>query len=107
MTGDSAEMGSYHKQFADKLGSYRLDNNVTVAGALAALAVPSIDYMTAARNRLVYQHEYNRMFADNDLDAVLVPGSKVDGSSDSRSRASRCSAVRPGTCGGPTSPAPP
>ncbi|RDI28189.1 aspartyl-tRNA(Asn)/glutamyl-tRNA(Gln) amidotransferase subunit A [Rhodococcus sp. AG1013] len=80
LTGDSAEMGSYHKQFADKLGSYRLDNNVTVAGALAALAVPSIDYMTAARNRLVYQHEYNRMFADNDLDAVLVPGSKVDGS---------------------------
>lgn len=79
LTGDSAEMGSYHRQFADRLGNYRIDNGATVAGALAALAVPSIDYMTAARNRMVYQHDYNRMFADNDLDAVLVPGSKMDG----------------------------
>ncbi|PTR24085.1 aspartyl-tRNA(Asn)/glutamyl-tRNA(Gln) amidotransferase subunit A [Rhodococcus sp. OK519] len=79
LTGDSAEMGSYHRQFSDRLGNYRLDNGATVAGALAALAVPAIDYMTSARNRMVYQHEYNRMFADNDLDAVLVPGSKLDG----------------------------
>ncbi|MFC9518706.1 amidase [Nocardiaceae bacterium NPDC056970] len=79
LTGDSAEMGSYHRQFADRLGNYRIDNGATVAGALAALAVPSIDYMTAARNRMVYQHDYNRMFTDNDLDAVLVPGSKMDG----------------------------
>lgn len=79
LTGDSAEMGSYHRQFSDRLGDYRLDNAATAAGAVAALAVPSIDYLTAARNRLVYQHEYNRMFADNDLDAVLVPGSKLDG----------------------------
>ncbi|SNV10101.1 amidase [Rhodococcus rhodochrous] len=68
-----------HRQFQDRLGAYRLERSVTVARALASLAVPSIDYMTAARNRLVYQHEYNRMFAENDLDAVLVPGSKVDG----------------------------
>ncbi|BCN76723.1 amidase [Prescottella equi] len=79
LTGDSAEMGSYHRQFSDRLGDYRLDNGATVAGTLAALAVPSIDYMTSARNRMVYQHDYNRMFADNDLDAVLVPGSKMDG----------------------------
>ncbi|WP_430335328.1 amidase [Rhodococcus sp. ACT016] len=79
LTGDMAEMGSYHSQFRDRLGSYRIENRAVVGGALAALAVPSIDYMTAAQDRRNYQHEYNRMFADNALDAVLVPGSKVDG----------------------------
>ncbi|RVW08477.1 amidase [Prescottella agglutinans] len=79
-TGDMPEMGSYHSQFQDRLGAYRLKYGALVTGALATLAVPSIDYMTAARNRLIYQHEYNRMFADADLDAILVPGSKVDGS---------------------------
>ncbi|MDH6679076.1 aspartyl-tRNA(Asn)/glutamyl-tRNA(Gln) amidotransferase subunit A [Rhodococcus sp. LBL1] len=80
LTGDMAEAGSYHRQFQDRLGSYRVKYGALVTGALAALAVPSIDYMTAARNRLIYQHEYNRMFTDGDLDAILVPGSKVDGS---------------------------
>ncbi|WP_408014655.1 amidase [Rhodococcus xishaensis] len=78
-TGDSAEMGSYHRQFQDRMGLYRLSRAPAAALAIGSLAVPSIDYMTAARNRLVYQHEYNRMFADNDLDAILVPGAKADG----------------------------
>ncbi|WP_433609346.1 amidase [Prescottella agglutinans] len=80
LTGDMAEVGGYHSQFQDRLGAYRLKYGALVTGALATLAVPSIDYMTAARNRLIYQHEYNRMFADGALDAILVPGSKVDGS---------------------------
>ena len=79
LTGDMAEMGNYHSQFRDRLGSYRFENRAVVGSALASLAVPSIDYMTAAQNRRDYQHEYNRMFADNTLDAVLVPGSKIDG----------------------------
>ncbi|MDH3009939.1 MULTISPECIES: amidase [Gordonia] len=79
LTGDLAEMGSYHRQFADRISSYRADNAATVAAAAAALGIPSIDYLTAARNRLRYQHEFNRMFAADDLDAVVVPGSTVDG----------------------------
>ncbi|RVW00927.1 amidase [Rhodococcus spongiicola] len=77
--GDTVEMGSYHNQFKDRLGLYRLDNAATATKAIAALAWPAIDYMTAARDRLIYQHEYNRMFADHDLDAILVPGAKADG----------------------------
>ncbi|CAM3093336.1 amidase [Prescottella defluvii] len=80
LTGDSAEMGSYHKQFVEDIALYRPKYAVVASSGVAALAVPSIDYMTTARNRLMYQHEYNRMFADSDLDAVLVPGSRVDGS---------------------------
>lgn len=79
IAGDRVEMGTYHRQFADRLGSYRPENAVSVGLALGAVAIPAIDYLTAERNRLRFQHEYNRMFADNDLDAVLVPGSKVDG----------------------------
>ncbi|MCA1007204.1 amidase [Rhodococcus hoagii] len=79
VVGDRVEMGTYHRQFADRLGSYRPENAVSVGTAIAAVAIPAIDYLTAERNRLRFQHEYNRMFADNDLDAVLVPGSKVDG----------------------------
>ncbi|QBJ96909.1 amidase [Rhodococcus sp. ABRD24] len=80
LAGDQVEMGSYHRQFTDRLDAYRPENAISVTAAVASLAIPAIDYLTAERNRLRFQHDYNRMFADNDLDAVLVPGSKVDGS---------------------------
>ncbi|QCQ93338.1 amidase [Rhodococcus sp. SGAir0479] len=79
IVGDRVEMGTYHRQFGDRLGSYRPENAISVGSAVASVALPAIDYLTAAQNRQRFQHDYNRMFADNDLDAVLVPGSKVDG----------------------------
>ena len=78
-TGDQVEMGSYHQQFADRLGLYRPDKAVLVSAAVASLGVPVGDYFQFERDRLRYQSEYNRMFADQDLDAIAVAGSAVDG----------------------------
>ena len=78
-TGDQVEMGSYHQQFADRLGLYRPDKAVLVSAAVASLGVPVGDYFQFERDRLRYQSEYNRMFADQDLDAIAVAGSAIDG----------------------------
>ena len=78
-TGDQVEMGSYHQQFADRLGSYRPENAVFVGAAVASLAIPAGDYFTFERDRLRYQSEYNRMFVEQALDAILLPGAAVDG----------------------------
>lgn len=79
LVGDTVEMGSYHRQFADRLGAYSPEYALVAGSAIASVASPAIDYLTSERNRLRYQHEYNRTFADHDIDALLVPGSKVDG----------------------------
>lgn len=78
-TGDRVEMGSYHQQFGDRLGLYRPENGVLAAVAVASLAVPAGDYFMLERDRLRFQSEYNRMFAEHALDAVAVPGCAVDG----------------------------
>ncbi|WP_305093575.1 amidase [Prescottella sp. R16] len=79
IVGDRVEMGSFHRQFTDRIGSYRPENAISVTKAVASLAAPAIDYLTTEGNRLRFQHEYNRMFADTGIDAVLVPGAKIDG----------------------------
>lgn len=80
LTGDIVEAGYYHQQFVDKLGLYRPERALFVGESVASLAVPAADYMTLTHNRLRYAHDYNRMFADNDLTCILVPGATVDGS---------------------------
>jgi aspartyl-tRNA(Asn)/glutamyl-tRNA(Gln) amidotransferase subunit A len=79
LTGDSAELGAYHRQFADQLGDYRPDLVPTVVQAAAALAVPAGDYFTNLQEKKRYQADYNRMFADSHLDAIVYPGLKADG----------------------------
>ncbi|MFD6896369.1 amidase [Rhodococcus sp. NPDC060086] len=79
VTGDVVEMGSYHRQFADRIGLYRPERVPSVGTAVASLAVPVVDYLMLERDRLRYQVDYNRLFVDSDLDAVLIPGTRVDG----------------------------
>ncbi|WP_068273937.1 amidase [Aldersonia kunmingensis] len=79
LTGDLAEMGAYHRQFADRIGDYRPDLVPTVMQANAAMAVPAGDYFTNLQEKKRYQADYNRMFADSKLDAIVMPGLKVDG----------------------------
>lgn len=78
-TGDVVEMGSYHRQFTDRIGLYRPERVPSVGTAVASLAVPVVDYLMLERDRLRYQVDYNRLFVDSDLDAVLIPGTRVDG----------------------------
>lgn len=78
-TGDMVEMGAYHQQFTDRIGLYRPENAVLAGAAVASLAVPAADYFALERDRLRYQSEYDRMFADHDLDAIMLPGTSVDG----------------------------
>ncbi|MCE4263175.1 MULTISPECIES: amidase [Rhodococcus] len=80
LTGDMAEAGHYHQQFSDRIGLYKPERALFVGQALASMAVPVADYMTLAHNRLRYQHDYNRMLSEQNLDAILVPGASVDGS---------------------------
>jgi aspartyl-tRNA(Asn)/glutamyl-tRNA(Gln) amidotransferase subunit A len=79
VTGDIVEMGSYHRQFTDRIGLYRPERVPSVGTAVASLAVPVVDYLMLERDRLRYQADYNRLFVDNDLDAVMIPGTRVDG----------------------------
>lgn len=78
-SGDNAEIGAYHQQFADRLGLYRPENVPAVTLALGAQVTPAGDYLAFERDRLRYQQDYNRLFVDNGLDAIVVPGSRVDG----------------------------
>lgn len=79
ITGDNCELGMYHRQFTDRLGDYRPENVPVVAVALASQATPMVDYWKFERERLTYQHAYNRVLVDNGLTCILVPGVPDDG----------------------------
>ncbi|CCQ17328.1 putative amidase [Rhodococcus sp. AW25M09] len=79
MLGDRVEVGAYHQQFADRIGLYAPDNALLVGRDIAALATPVFDYIGFERDRLRFQRDYNRMFYDSSLDAIMLPGATVDG----------------------------
>lgn len=79
LSGDYAEFGSYHRQFADRLPAYGPESAIAATAAMASLALPVADYFALERARLRFQHDYNRMFAEHRLDAILRPGALTDG----------------------------
>ncbi|QSE81799.1 amidase [Rhodococcus koreensis] len=79
LSGDYAEFGSYHRQFADRLPAYGAESALAATAAMASLALPVADYFALERARLRFQHDYNRMFAEHRLDAILRPGALTDG----------------------------
>ncbi|MEU4314734.1 amidase [Nocardia sp. NPDC024068] len=70
--GDSLEVGRYHRQWADQLALYRPDTAVMVGNGLASLSAPG-EYLTFERDRTRFQHDYNRLLAENGLDAIILP----------------------------------
>ncbi|MCX5044000.1 amidase [Aldersonia sp. NBC_00410] len=78
-SGILAQMGAYHRQFANRLGDYQPNLQPSVAQAVASLAVPVGDFLTGFQDMKRYQDDYNRMFADSHLDAIVYPSIKVDG----------------------------
>lgn len=79
LLGDKVEVGSYHQQFADRIGLYEADTALLVGADILALASPVSDYLGIERDRLRFQRAYNRMFSDSALDAIVLPGAVVDG----------------------------
>ncbi|TQC46757.1 amidase [Rhodococcus sp. WS4] len=79
LLGDLAEAGAYHKQFSDRLGLYNKDNAAIISAATVALAGPVADYFALERDRVRYQRDYNRLFEEKDLSAIVVPGTTIDG----------------------------
>ncbi|MBJ7325358.1 MAG: amidase [Rhodococcus sp.] len=79
LLGDLVEVGSYHQQFADRIGLYQPDNALLMGRNMVALASPVSDYLGFERDRLRFQRDYNRMFMDFGLDAIAMPGATVDG----------------------------
>jgi aspartyl-tRNA(Asn)/glutamyl-tRNA(Gln) amidotransferase subunit A len=76
-----AECGVYHQQFVPgSTGKYRAENQADIAAAIsAANSVTVADYLGYEQQKLLFMHQYNALFADNRLDAILVPGSSIDG----------------------------
>ncbi|MFZ2176917.1 MAG: amidase [Rhodococcus sp. (in: high G+C Gram-positive bacteria)] len=79
LVGDMAEAGAYHQQFSDRLGLYDTDNAMLVAAFIAALAGPVADFLVLERDRMRFRGDYNRMFDEHRLDAIVLPGTTVDG----------------------------
>ncbi|HEY1517738.1 MAG TPA: amidase [Solirubrobacteraceae bacterium] len=76
-----AEAGSYHKQFLPgSLGKYRTEYQALVAACVAAQQALGVGaYLAFEQDRIRFIHQYNALFADNQLTAILLPGSSVDG----------------------------
>lgn len=79
VTGDAVELGLYHQQFTDRTGSYAPPGAAIVQSGLASLAIPVADYLRFEQERGRYQRSYNRLFAENGIDAVVFPGTVDDG----------------------------
>ncbi|GAB2717411.1 amidase [Nocardia thraciensis] len=88
ITGDAVELGVYHRQWADRLPSYGPPAAAAVAMGLASLASPAADYWQLERSRARYQRDYNRVFRDSDLAALVLPGATTDGMQRSAATAS-------------------
>ncbi|MFG1781229.1 amidase [Rhodococcus oryzae] len=79
LPGDYIEAGAYHRQFSDRTADYEPMSAAMMGGAIAMLAAPVSEYWDFQRSRAAYQRAYNRMLAENRLDCVLLPGTKLDG----------------------------
>ncbi len=79
LLGDRCEMGAYHQQFTDRLDKYSPASAIAVGIASAALVTPVADYIGFEHDRMRYQRDFNRMFADSGIDALFMPGTVSDG----------------------------
>lgn len=79
LLGDKCEMGAYHQQFAGRIGLYSPSSAAAVGQAAAALATPVAEYIGFERDRMRYQRDFNRMFSDNSITAIVLPGAVADG----------------------------
>src|SRR5690606_10013524 len=73
-TGGARELGSYHRQWANRIAELRPSSVPVVGLGLAALVAPFTEYQEFSQARAQYQRDYNRMFADHGLTAIVVPG---------------------------------
>nr|WP_174375369.1 amidase [Nocardia higoensis] len=78
-TGGARELGTYHRQWADRIPELRPSSLPVVGLGLAALAAPFTEYQEFSQARAEYQRDYNRMFAEHGLTAIVVPGAPHDG----------------------------
>jgi aspartyl-tRNA(Asn)/glutamyl-tRNA(Gln) amidotransferase subunit A len=82
-TGESelGETGLYHKQFAPgSTGKYRTEYQAVIAACIAAQQGLGVgEYVAFEQDRVRFMHQYNQLFADHGLSAILVPGTTVDG----------------------------
>ncbi|WP_098701133.1 amidase [Nocardia farcinica] len=78
-TGDAVELGMYHRQWIEQLGLFRPLSAAVVEVGLASLGIPSTDYLQYSRARATYQRAYNRLFDEDGIDALVLPGTATDG----------------------------
>jgi aspartyl-tRNA(Asn)/glutamyl-tRNA(Gln) amidotransferase subunit A len=80
VTGDIGEVWSYHQQFGPAaLPKYRAEIAAVLTAAHAAAALPMLDYLTFQRARLMYARRWQEHFGTHRLDAVVKPGTTIDG----------------------------
>ncbi|MFI5716829.1 amidase [Nocardia sp. NPDC051750] len=77
-TADVLGPGQYHRQFAGRLPLYQPATAATVGLCIAGASAPIKDYVAITVERARFAHDYNRLFADRALDAVIVPAAVTD-----------------------------
>lgn len=77
----AVEAGIYHGQFYPaKAASYGTAARTLVSAFVGvANTLRAADYVTSQQTRIEYIEQWNAVFADNRLDAILKPGASVDG----------------------------
>jgi len=77
----AVEAGIYHGQFYPaKAASYGTAARTLVSAFVAvANTLRAADYVESQQTRIEYIEQWNAVFADNQLDAILKPGASVDG----------------------------